>query len=1577
MILGTGLKNHNEFFTDLYLSEAINQDIKAILASWAEQKSEGRIQKTPWEEIRSFREQFFRLKDAVSKHADHGFLKSQQDFIADIIRASGYTYERKVYTCDQDLCLPSICMVNGADGAPKILILEALYAEDINPQDMSILSYSILTEQYDKEVQDDRRFSSTVSYDEIISKYIFGGEEPPRWILLVGAETIIMIDRSKWPEKRMLEFDLAEIYDMKADELFKILAIMIARENLAPIQGESLVDSMNENSHQHAYEVSEDLKYAVRECVELLGNEVLSQYRIKGIKSLPSADELSIQTLRWMYRLLFLFYVEARPELEYIPLDNELYMKGYSLESLREIAEGPDPDADGEGTYLHESLQLLFNFVQKGVGSKQEHKKDEQPQEEIQELFAIDSLQSHLFDPKNTKDIDKVPLRNVAVFKIIQNLSLTKTKNRRRRGRVSYSHLGINQLGSVYEGLLSYRGFYAEEDLYEVKKKGEAEDPLEQAFFVTFDELEEYEDTERVYQDDGTLKRYPAGTYIYRLAGRDREKSASYYTPHVLTECLVKYALKELLEGIETDEILNLTICEPAMGSAAFINEAIDQLSEAYLTRKQKETGIVISQESYIIEKQRVKMHIADHNIYGIDLNPIAVELAEVSLWLNTIYKGAHVPWFGLQLKYGNSLIGARRQYFLRSQVLKSSKNSYLKAVPKRYDWQGRAAANRIYHFLLPDAEMASYKNKVIKDLEPEKINMIEAWGKRFATQLTDSEADKLIEISKSVDILWKMWAGKLRSLREELTDEVSVFGRDAKDSIIDFNFKDNAYRKELTSYGQESSSTYQRLKLAMDYWCALWFWPIDKANQLPSREQFIKDMEEILIGKRTNLPDGLGQLSLFDKTDSDHPEGILLETGLVNINQLKAHYPHLHTVQEIANTYHFLHWELEYADIFEDRGGFDLILGNPPWLKVEWEEKGVLSDYDPKFIIKNITASETVKRREAALQNSQAKKAYLQEFVASVGTKSYLNALQNYPVLKGVQTNLYKCFLPQAWMIGSPKGYSGFLHPEGVYDDPNGGKLRNEAYHRLMYHFQFQNQKILFPIAHRAKYSINIYKTFNEFKIEFYHISNLFLPKTIDDSFLHIGNDRVNGIKNIGAWNIQGHKDRILYITEKELTLFAILYDEEGTSYSEARLPSLHAKHLISVLEKFAAQPKKLGDLKEEYISTEMWHETNAEKDGYIKKETGFPKDSEHLIVSGPHLYVATPINKTPRKICTEKGHYDCIDLTNIPEDYLPRTKYVPVADILPDGSEDLRRYHENIPRVPWKEPGEVLGKKVTEYYRLCFRAMLSQSGERTLISALMNPYSAHINGVQSTCFKKNNDLLIASSLTTSLVSDFYLKSTGNANLHSLWLNIPYIERLNHQLRSRILKLNCLTKRYSSLWQESFDPAFIEASWTKTDPRLDNNHFSNLTPDWTWDTPLRSDYTRRQALVEIDVLVAQAMGLTLEELQTIYRIQFPVMQQYEKDTFFDQKGRIVFTVSKGLSGVGFPRKKNPHAGIDIGWEDICDMTSGTVSRTIIDDTLPGGPVEREIVYYAPFDRCDRESDYATAWAEFERRELL
>ena len=173
----------------------------------------------------------------------------------------------------------------------------------------------------------------------------------------------------------------------------------------------------------------------------------------------------------------------------------------------------------------------------------------------------------------------------------------------------------------------------------------------------------------------------------------------------------------------------------------------------------------------------------------------------------------------------------------------------------------------------------------------------------------------------------------------------------------------------------------------------------------------------------------------------------------------------------------------------------------------------------------------------------------------------------------------------------------------------------------------------------------------------------------------------------------------------------------------------------------------------------------------------------------------------------------------------------------------------------------------------------------------------------------------------------------------------------------SRTLALNCLTSHYAELWSECWNDAFQSERWLSDDPRLDQNFWKHLTPEWQRNCALRSDYARRWALVELDVLVARELKLTLEELQTIYRVQFPVMRQYETDTWYDQNGRIVFTSSKGLPGVGFTRKE---------WDEIKDRDSAT--RTVTDTTLPTGPVERTIEYTAPFTRCNREDDYSLVW---------
>jgi hypothetical protein len=145
-------------------------------------------------------------------------------------------------------------------------------------------------------------------------------------------------------------------------------------------------------------------------------------------------------------------------------------------------------------------------------------------------------------------------------------------------------------------------------------------------------------------------------------------------------------------------------------------------------------------------------------------------------------------------------------------------------------------------------------------------------------------------------------------------------------------------------------------------------------------------------------------------------------------------------------------------------------------------------------------------------------------------------------------------------------------------------------------------------------------------------------------------------------------------------------------------------------------------------------------------------------------------------------------------------------------------------------------------------------------------------------------------------------------------------------------------------------------------------------------------------ALVEIDILVAQELGLTLDDLCLIYRVQSPVMQQYERDTWYDMQGRIVFTVSKGLVGVGLQRKGKKDVDVKLtlpagerktgkyGWDDIHSMqengdlpAGSTVETTVIDDTLPGGPQKRGRRWVAPFERADREADYRIGWDFFAR----
>lgn len=1573
----TGITNKNEYYTNHYFSTVFEENTSTTISNWNAAARESEEIKTPWSLLRQNARQYYTAHDKfVRSSVNLQVLANIKALAGNYLKSLGYPEAKpEVVAVDDSLSVPVYLEMTKSNGAPLLWVLLSASKES----DAGIMESFVFNAD---DVDDDaagtlyKGVLGEIVNEDLVTKILFGTAEPPRFVMLIGMNQIALIDRNKWNEKRYLQFELEEIFSRLENTTLQAMSVLLHKDSLCPDDGKVLLDELDEQSQKNASGVSQDLKYALRECIELLGNEVLYDMKTRLGRDLDAdpvdAGQLTLECLRYMYRMLFVLFIESRPELGYAPIKAQSYYSGYSLESLRDIADNIRDDVNevGDGYYLHETLAKLYELIYDGYPKTEDELKKATGSDSLHDMFLIAPLKAHIFDPEYTKMITAAKLRNSCMLRIIDLMSLTRATGRKngRRGRISYANLGINQMGAVYEALLSYRGFIAEHDLYEVKRAGDSFNELDVGYFVSESELDQYTEDERVRYESGEkagkLRMYEKGTFIYRLAGREREKSASYYTPEVLTKCLVKYALKELLEGKTADEILKLTICEPAMGSAAFLNEAINQLAEAYISRKEKETGAIISYEKRFNELQKVKMFIADRNVYGIDLNPVAVELAEVSLWLNTIYEGGFVPWFGTQLVNGNSLIGARRQVYRIENAQSTSKGlRWYEMEPDRVPLgTKRMPKKQVYHFLLGDPGMCSYSDKVIKQLEPENIKEMKDWNKKFTSPFTDDEVVTLLRLSAAIDELWEAQIQLRKEVGAKTKDALSIFGYtdDAEDSHTTIRQKDKIFSELYKSEHMKNAGPYARLKFAMDYWCALWFWPIDKADLLPTRSEFLFDMSLILEGTMAsvNVTDSVkgGQLSLFP-TEMEQMAMDIIDTygtdTIVDISRLRKENPRLDLAARIAEQNKFMHWELEFADLFAERGGFDLIIGNPPWIRVEWNEQGVLSDHHPIFAVKKMTAANTTDKRIEVLSNEVTRETYFSEYESISGCQNFLNALQNYPELVGMKANLYKCFLPQSWMYSNECSVNAFVHPEGVYDDPKGGALREKLYPRLRYHFQFANERKLFPeVDHHTTFSLNVYG--GPLMVSFDTISNLYDAKSIVECYEGEQSNPIPGIKDDkGNWNIIGHPSRIVHVTKKELQIFAKVFDGSN-DWKKSKLPSLHVREQMEVLCQFSNCKKTLATYEHNVYSTTCWNETNAQNDGTLIADVQFPSGASSALFVGAYCGLANPIFQTARSNYRVNSDYDAVDLTRIHDDYLPRAKYQRFCS--------KEEYYDRLPTTPW-------GNKCNEYYMLTNREFVGTMSERTLVSCILPKGSTFIYTLFGIVMPEEKQMVCLNATENSLPFDFFIKVLGKTHINygvNMLLPLLPVEG-NQKIILRSLMLNCLTKHYSSLWKNCWDEKYQLDSWAKQDSRLDNTHFAKLTPQWTWDTPLRTDYERRQALVEIDVLTAMALGMTLQQLKTIYRIQFPVLQSYEADTWYDANGRITFTNNRSLVGVGFDRKE-----FELNMKDA--PAGKKFYRTIMDDTMPGGPVERTIEYVAPFDRCDREQDYETAWKFFEKK---
>jgi hypothetical protein len=179
------------------------------------------------------------------------------------------------------------------------------------------------------------------------------------------------------------------------------------------------------------------------------------------------------------------------------------------------------------------------------------------------------------------------------------------------------------------------------------------------------------------------------------------------------------------------------------------------------------------------------------------------------------------------------------------------------------------------------------------------------------------------------------------------------------------------------------------------------------------------------------------------------------------------------------------------------------------------------------------------------------------------------------------------------------------------------------------------------------------------------------------------------------------------------------------------------------------------------------------------------------------------------------------------------------------------LDEYTSRIPEAPF-------GEKHNSYYRIAMRKMLNLTQERTLMSAIIPPQTSHVLGVFSIAFYDNYDLLTFSGESFSIPIDFLVKITGKSNiLRDTTGKLPLLKKsvITDEIIARTLLLNCLTTPYSAIWKQG--EKYRNFAWSKHDARISNEAFQRLSKDWTTSSPLRSEYERRQALIEIDVLVA------------------------------------------------------------------------------------------------------------------------
>lgn len=402
-----------------------------------------------------------------------------------------------------------------------------------------------------------------------------------------------------------IEFDLESIFAERNYSDFRALLRLAHASRFCPAaDGKPALETFYEQSVAAGIRVGEDLRKNVKGAIEALGNGLLTPSLASDLNESSRCKEFYEEVLRVVYRILFLLYAEQRAML---PTRDSVYAEEYSLTCLRQRSERALWNRDGHND-LWPGLLTTFRLLKEGCPE-----------------IGVYPYNGPLFDNDLLPTVATLSVTNKALFEAIRALTLIERDGVLQR--ISYLDIGVEEIGSVYESLLDFTPRVLARD-------------------------------ETV---DGVLRR--AGTFVLDPMGSSRKTTGSYYTNPELVHALVESALAPVVERVLNDAgdakearesvLLSLRVCDPACGSGAFLIA-----SAHYLGQKLAE---VRSGNDYPDPKvlERARRDVLQHCIYAVDLNPMAVELAKVSLWIDSATNQIPLNFLDHHIKVGNSLIGS------------------------------------------------------------------------------------------------------------------------------------------------------------------------------------------------------------------------------------------------------------------------------------------------------------------------------------------------------------------------------------------------------------------------------------------------------------------------------------------------------------------------------------------------------------------------------------------------------------------------------------------------------------------------------------------------------------------------------------------------------------------------------------------------------------------------------------------------------------------------------------------------------------------------------------------------------